>query len=256
MKSVFCLRISMFLAIIQLMSSANNYLFSQENSYDDYEVKNRRYGFGIGFNPFYIKHDFKDLNDVLVLSGNEKLSSNDLLTLGGSFFTYIGFLPNCRISGYWSAADKSSSKNNSTVDQEFDYKYSFWGISFDYALPAAKRLSLVGGVMLGKGSQEYNITYKYNNSTTWNEIWNPSGGKMVYDRTTSLSSSFFIYSPYILVEYAVWDFLAIRAGGGYMGSVKTDLNYEDFYTVTSTPSSLRINNFYFQFGILAGLFMD
>jgi hypothetical protein len=256
MKSKFYLRICIILAMIQFMSFANTYLYSQEYNPGDYEVKNRRYGFGIGFNPFYIKHDFKDLNDALVLSGNEKLSSNDLITLGGSFFTYVGFLPNFRLGGYWSAADKSSSKSSSILSQEFDYKYSFWGISCDYAYPAARRLSIVGGVMLGKGSQEYNITYKYNSSVTWDEIWRPSGGKMSYDRTTSLSSSFFVYSPYVLVEYSVWDFLAIRAGGGYMGSVKTDLNYENFYSVSSTPSSLRINNFYFQFGILAGLFMD
>jgi hypothetical protein len=256
MNSKFYFKFYVILAIFSLLIIANDKLYSQEYNDDDYQVKNRRYGFGIGFNPFYIKHDFKDLNDALILSGNEKLSSNNIITLGGSFFTYIGFLPNLRIGGYWSSADKSSSNNSSIFNQSFDYKYSFWGISCDYAYPAAKRLSIIGGVMLGKGSQEYDISYKYNKSTTWDEIWRPSGGIMAYDHITSLSSSFFLYSPYVMFEYAVWDFLALRAGGGYMGSVKTDLNYENFYSVSSAPSSLRINNFYFQFGILAGLFMD
>lgn len=248
-------RYQILLALVGFLSFANNFLYSQEYNHDDYELKIRRYGFGIGFNPFYITHNFDDLNNKLLLSGNEKISGNNLFTLGGAFYVYTGFVPNLRIGGFWSEAEKSSSKTHPAYLSGFDYRYSFWGISAEYAYPIAKRTSLVGGVMLGKGIQEYDLTKKYNSSIDWDALW-ASGNAQTIDYKLNLNSRFLIYSPFIMVEYSIWDFLAIRAGGGYMGSVKTDLNYETFYSVSGTPSSLRINNFYFQFGILTGLFMD
>ncbi len=258
MKSKIFLNICLFLTLQLLSVFTSGKLFGQEYNYDDFEIKNRRYGFGVGFNPFLIQHDFNDLNSKLKFSGNKELSGKNLFTLGGAFYIYTGFLPDFRIGGYWSEGSKESSSTESVITREFEYNYNFWGISFDYAYPAAKRLSLVGGIMLGKGTQEYVFSNRIHNSISWEDVWLDEKffPTTVSDKKTTLNSQFFVYSPFVMVEYAIWDFLAIRAGAGYMGSVKTDLNYEDFYSVSGAPNSIRINNFYFQFGILTGLFMD
>ena len=253
MKNLHYLKIFVIILFCFLLTKTKE-LYSQEYDYNDYEIKNPRYGFGIGFNPFYILHDFSDVNQKLSISGYNKLSKDNIISYGGSFYIYTGFVQNLRVGGFWSQADKNSSKKDNNLIKDFDYNFSFWAVNVDYALPLAKRLSLVFGSFFGKGTQNYDISEKYNNDIDWEELWNSSS--RVIDNKTNLNSSFFIFSPYVLLEYALLDFLMIRIGGGYIGSAKTDLNYENFYPVKNVPSSLRINDFYFQFGILTGLFME
>jgi hypothetical protein len=218
--------------------------------------KSNRSGFAIGYNPIYILRNYDDINTNLADNKMETFSKN---MYSGSFMFYIypGLINNIRIGGFFSSGEKISEFNEGIYNKKFSHSMSIEGLSIDYAYPVYKKASLAFGLILGCAEIEQTFSTYYDLERDYNSFWeNYYTGQIYGDSKRTLITDLFIYSPYISFEYAIWDFSAIRFGGGYLGSKQIKSKFEDFYELKNPPKSAEFNNFYLHAGILIGLFFD
>jgi hypothetical protein len=233
------------------------FLISQKKDEDDVNVKYRRYGFGLGYNPLMIFQNFEEINFQLKKAGLGELTPNGMYNHAFQLYSYSGFLSNFRVGLIWSAGTRSVKADFQDVTRQYEYNLDFWAVSFDYAYPVLRRSSIALGCLLGRGTQEQIFTQNNKNTISWEDFWsNFNKGQAVSNYRNNLNSAFFLFSPYLSFEYGVSDFIAVRATGGYLGSVKSSLELENFFEIKDIPSKVSINNLYFQVGILFGIFMD
>jgi hypothetical protein len=232
-------------------------IFAQEKNEENYQVKYRRYGFGLGYNPILLFFDFKDINSQLKKVKMDELSGNNLLNHSGVLYFYTGFFPNFRIGGIWSLGEKGCERKCLCHDKNYDFNLDFWAISFDYICPIAKQTSAVFGCFIGKGDIQQTFSQSSSEPGTWESFWEEFQiGYFLNDYKLSLKSSFFIFSPHISIDYGINDFITLMAGTGYLGSIKSKTKLEDFHEINNVPSTLQLKNFYINIGLQVCIFMD
>lgn len=195
--------------------------------------------------------------------GTENKFEGPLFMSGGHGFTGIPWVKNLRIGVFGLGGSIETELEDRVAatgpDSEFeqsqnhDFTVSMFGFSVHYGWVPIKNLAILGGVNAGWGDMNYeyrtNINeFDWENMDKWRDISNRRG-------VTRLENDFFFATPDIQIEYALTNFLMIRARAGYnltfgQGEEWT-MNANG--TMNNVPTDIKSDGFVAGAGIFIGL---
>lgn len=268
--------VALLLFLVGLSSIAMAQPPSDEFAFDDIPLDEGELpyiGVGAGYVGMLSFMNFDELN---TLNGRLGFSADDdfkgpLLMHGGGGWTVIGLIPNLRLGVY--GAGGSTSKSRTVAINGVDYNRAvrfdvgFTAAHIDYAIPLLRGFAVVPGVMVGSGSNTYKIVQT---QTAGANIENflggysgfpPSGGSstpFADNRSSTMERSFLFVYPAVNLEYAITQFVMIRAGGGYQftGLTGTAKWLDTEGTELANVPDISSDGPMVQIGVFLGLFQQ
>src|SRR5512140_2332449 len=124
-----------------------------------------------GFTMGYLFMDTAPVNDFLKAGGAAPVSSNGVFLYGGAGAAYIMLVKNLRVGGIGMSGHSSSSVVDPVSGIRRDAKLTagYGAITFEYVMPIVERLDLIGGLNLGWGGIDMELTKSSGGSTTWEQ---------------------------------------------------------------------------------------
>ncbi|MBC8145014.1 MAG: hypothetical protein H7X80_05470, partial [bacterium] len=177
-------------------------------------------GVGGGYQLMVTLYDDAALNTAASEIGMGQFSG-PMIMHGGGGWTAIGIIPNVRLGVFGGAGSKelTSEIENGTDKYKRSLRFSsgYTVAHVDYAIPVISKLTIAPGFMLGGGS----TTLEYSQTkvgATFASLFDSTkivagGGDL--SRQSSVSRSYPIFIPVLNIEYAMTQFILVRAGVGY-----------------------------------------
>ncbi len=212
-----------------------------------------------GFTLGYLFMDTKPINDFLVASKAAPVSGNGVFIYGGAGSAYIMLVKNLRVGGIGMSGHSSSSLLDPATGIRRDSKLTagYGAVTFEYVVPLIERLDLIGGLNLGWGGIDIEITKSTGNSTTWAQEQTAFGSDnltTVNNLTRTLSGNFFIWTPSVSLEYAFLGYLGVRVGVSYLGMSSPSWEVDKNYDLIGVPSNVTGKGWMVNGGIFIGTF--
>ena len=224
------------------------------------EDKKDYFGIGFGYTPTFQFLGMAEINKIFEDSYGLKGLTQPLTLHGGGAFTGIPIWPNIR-AGFFSY---SGSKETDILQLDDTFRrfgkieYAVNGITIDYGYVLTEGLALLGGVGLGYGHLDIEVSQgidKYD----WDNIGNINDEN---NYRMHLENRFLLIQPNLYLEWAATKFLMIRGSVNYNLSLTNFLNSESSngWTINgkgeieNLPSGLSSNGFAIQAGLYFGLF--
>lgn len=218
-----------------------------------------KFGGALGITPVMLYPDYGPINEVLRTANAGELSSGPIVTVGGQIYGYILFVQNLRFGYQWGSGSKSTSLlvvGNPDTRREVELSARYSGFNVEYVIPVANRLDLTVGGLLGWGGIDLTMNRDNGSLKDWNQLWSGFGGQgSASEFTRKMSGSFFIYYPSANLEYAVFRWLGVRAGVGYMGMSGGSWKLDDKYDIDNVPGSVSGKGVTINTGIFVGTFI-
>lgn len=207
----------------------------------------------------YLFMDTKPVNEFLKLSNAARVSDNGVFLIGGAGAAYIMLVKNLRVGGIGMSGSSKSSVVDPATAIKRDAKLSagYGAITFEYVLPIVQRLDFVGGLNLGWGGIDIELTKSSGGPTTWQQEQAAFGSQTLTatnNITRTLSGNFFIWTPSVSVEYAFLGWLGIRVGVSYLGMSGPSWEADNNFEVVSVPSNVTGKGVMINGGIFLGTF--
>lgn len=246
--------------IIILICSAASVLSQESSTFYDAPL-----GGGIGYTAGWVIPNVDEINVQLKNINFPNLPKGGFYNSGVSGFIYLGILPNFRIGGYGFGGSRSVSGEypelflpvdimpNGSERRETIYTLNGAGISFEYTLPFVKDIAISIGTSIGRGSLKLELSKNYG-SLQWGSFWQNAQFNFPIASTSTLTNSYWMFSPTINVEIPAYHMLCFRIGAGYHLTFGSNWTYDNNQDVQNAPASINGNSFFVQTGIFIGLF--
>lgn len=212
-----------------------------------------------GFTLGYLFMDTKPINDFLKLSNASPVNDNGVFIYGGAGAAYIMLVKNLRVGGIGMSGHTSSSVVDPATGIRRDAKLTagYGALTLEYVVPIVERLDLIGGLNLGWGGIDIELTKSSSNSTTWEQEQTAFGSQPLTtfnNVTRTLSGNFFIWTPSVSLEYAFLGYLGIRVGVSYLGMSSPSWQVDKTYDLVGVPSNVTGKGLMVNGGIFLGTF--
>jgi len=178
-------------------------------------------GVGGGYNLLI---SFMNFDEINTLGGRFNLDGmkGQLFMHGGGGWTAIGIIPNVRLGVYGGGGSKSVSRTLTVGDSSYvrtlQFSSGYTAAHLDYAIPIAGSFTIAPGVMVGGGGQTVKLTQTHEGGASYSSLFDVDafqGAALGRDRTALTSRGNIFLFPVVNFEYALTQFIMIRAGGGY-----------------------------------------
>lgn len=247
-----------------------NPLLAQGGGEDDYdfseipvEEEDIPYiGVGGGYQLLVTLLDMTELNKVNASLGLGAFTGG-LFMHGGGGWTAIGIIPNVRLGVFGGAGSKEVTKTETIADSAFDRSMRFSAgytvAHIDYAIPVFSKFTVAPGVMIGGGSTTLEYT-QTKEGTSFSSLFDPAksngpGGDLSYQ--TSVTRSYPVFIPTLNIEYALTQFILVRAGAGYSMTTLFGDTWDDRHgNVVSGVPDINADGLTFSAGLFLGLFQQ
>jgi hypothetical protein len=249
-----------FFAVIIIVIIASVNILPQESSYYDAPL-----GGGIGYTPGWIIPNVDGINAQLKIFGVPGIPKSGFFTSGGAGFIYLGILKNFRIGGFGFGGSRSSTSDNysgavlqNTMEtspefKEIVYALSGGGLSFEYTLPFINDFAVSVGALIGRGSLNIQLYGNYGN-LNWESFWQNALSSSPAASSSSLTDTYWIFSPTVNFEIPVYHMICFRIGAGYNFTFVNNWTYDNNQNISNVPSDINGNSFFIQTGIFVGIF--
>jgi hypothetical protein len=228
-------------------------------SFDDIPVDDARQyyvavgGGYLGMLAFMKFDELNKLSDSLGLPGFD----GQLFMNGGGGVISLLIIPNVRL-GVFGLGGSRVVKGDVTVGGEkfkrsLRFTSSMTAVQFDYAIRLFRSVTVLPGVMLGAGSYTLETTQSRPDSVSFNSLF---GGGTQGNSNSRISTSHFFYYPAVNVEWAITQFVMIRAGVGYHGTAAEGVWADGNDVPVSGVPAINANGLRLQFGAFIGLFQN
>ena len=223
-------------------------IISQQGTYFD-----APFGGGIGYVPSWYIPDLAPINAELQLSGMPELSTSGFYSSGIGGFIYIGFVKYLRVGGMGYSGSISEIQQENMVNREVVYSLGGGGLTVEYTLPFVKDLGISVGAVIGGGNLEIEL-YRNTGSFNWQGLWEEFNNPTADNSHSTITNSFWMFSPTINIDFPLYRFVIIRIGGGYQFTFNDDWTADNNQALSDVPSDLNSNAFFIQSGIFIGFF--
>ena len=245
--------------LIALLITASSVLQAQEEPIPPKRTRGAKVGALAGFTMGYLFMDTKPINDFLVMSNAAPVSENGVFLIGGAGTAYIMLVKNLRVGGIGMSGSSKSASVDPTTGLRRDTRLTagYGAITFEYVLPIVERLDLVGGLNLGWGGIDMELTKSSGGSTTWEQEQAAFGSQNLTapsNITRKLEGNFFIWTPSVSLEYAFLGWLGVRAGVSYLGMSSPAWEVDGNYDLVGVPSNVTGKGWMVNGGIFLGTF--
>jgi hypothetical protein len=228
-------------------------------SFDDIPVDDSRQYYvavGGGYLGMLAFMKFDELNKVSSSLGLPNYSGQLVLNGGGGVISLL-IIPNVRLGVFGLGGSRVVSADVNTPDgklhRSLRFASSMTGAQIDYAIRLLRSVTVLPGVMIGAGGYSLELTQSAADSVDFYALYGSDPGA---NRNSRISSSHFFYYPAVNIEWAITQFVMVRAGVGYYGSAASSVWTDDNdRTVTRVPD-LNANGLRLQFGAFIGLFQN
>lgn len=246
--------------IIILICSAASVLPQESASFYDAPL-----GGGIGYTAGWVIPNVDGINMRMHNFGVPDIPKSGFFISGGAGFIYLGILNNFRVGGFGFGGSKSTSASfsdailfhtsldNAVQQRKAVYSLSGGGLSFEYTLPFVKDIAVSVGALIGRGSLDVQL-YKNYGSIDWSTFWQNAQSSFPNASSTSLTDTYWIFSPTVNVEIPAYHMLCFRIGAGYHFTFGSKWTYDNSQDILNAPSDINGNSFFVQTGIFIGLF--
>lgn len=241
-------------------------LFSQDDELDKLpfddepiqETNTNYFAIGGGYTIGLYSLDLEDFNLMLKNQFGRNELSKSLIMHGGIGFTGIPFIKNFRVGVHSFAGNLSNQSSEGDFLKIEELRLSLTGMNFDYGYVVFENIAILGGLGLGWGQLDFDIT-QANKNYNWDEISNIPDENNYY---IFAEKNFMYLSPSLSVEWAATSFLMFRALAKYNLAFNNPLASQDdnswqvnkVSTLNNVPENLSTSGLYFEFGIFFGLF--
>jgi hypothetical protein len=234
-------------------------LHAQEELIPPKRSRGAKVGALLGFTAGYLFMDTQPINDFLVKSGAAPVSSNGVFLYGGAGAAYIMLVKNLRVGGIGMSGHTSSSIVDAATGIRRDSKLTagYGAITFEYVVPIVERLDFIGGLNLGWGGIDIEMTKSTGGSTTWEQEQAAFGSPNLTttnNLTRTLSGNFFIWTPSVSLEYAFLGWLGVRVGASYLGMSSPSWEVDKNFDLVGVPSNVTGKGWMVNGGIFIGTF--
>lgn len=215
---------------------------------------------GGGFSVGYFTPNLDAFNKNIAQPFTSEDMKNTIILYGGQGFIPFPWVENLRVGGMGYGGEQKIccvdyvASSGQDLTRSLTYSLGYGGLMLDYALPlGVDQFNVLAGVELGLGSVEieaiqaanrtgFDIGTDFNTPTT--------------NITHTYSSSFFLYKPRVVVEFAPTNFLMFNLSLGYQGTsmgtwkVDGEVGLGD----TNQLNDINGNGLVAHFGINVGFF--
>lgn len=210
-------------------------------------------GGGVTINFGLLNYD--EANKVLKTFIPGKEFTGNLTQIGGEGFTGLIYINNLRATFFSYGGSKSESTslqiNNKNYNRNFNLSTGMWGASFDYAIVPTKKLAILPGIAIGRATLTMDA-YQSEGDFQWNNFKPELNDPNIFRHQVEGVS--WNIKPQINIEYALANFMMIRAGIGYNIGFAYDWKYNSDTPVQNVPNEVNANGLTVQTGIFFGLF--
>jgi hypothetical protein len=232
---------------------------AQEEPIPPRRTRGPKVGALAGFTMGYLYMDTKPINDFLKMSNAAPVSENGVFLYGGAGAAYIMLVKNLRVGGIGMSGSSKSSALDPVTGMRRDAKLTagYGAITFEYVVPIVERLDLVGGLNLGWGGIDMQLTKSTGSSTTWDQEQAAFGSQTLSatnNITRTLSGNFYIWIPSVSVEYAFLGWLGARVGVSYLGMSSPSWEVDKNFDLLNVPSNVTGKGWMVNGGIFLGTF--
>jgi hypothetical protein len=229
---------------------------------DNYQPVERKptfdspFGAGGGYFGGVVMNDLSKLNSSLMGFGTQDLSQTSYLS-GGGGFAYVMFIKYLRVGGVGLSSGTTSKATVNGFDKEARYSNAFGGLTIEYSLPFIRNWALSIGGIIGVGGQDLEL-YKQKGSVDWTgdlgDFKNDNATISSFGR--KYSNTYMLLAPTINADILLHPMVSLRIGAGYSFTLFGDTwKAGNGATVNNFPANdVKGNAFFFQVGILAGVF--
>ena len=238
-----------------------NFAFAQDDRLDEYSFEQEPiqtesatyFGVGGGYTFTFHFANFDMINAKATSFGLKEFDGQMLLS-GGEGFTGVLFVKNLNV-GFFSYGGKLDVTKDTLISSKnykkaLEYSTGFTGLNIDYGIVPFKSFAIKPGVGIGWGSLELE-TYQTENNFDWDGFKSQSDQNNFINRA---ESSFIFVKPNISFEYALTNYLLIRANASYAMTFGYDWKYNNTATLNNVPDDLNSNGMQIQIGVFVGLF--
>lgn len=210
---------------------------------------------GMTFDWLMISEDH--LNDFSENMPEELQLSGPIQLIGGQGVTGIPWVKNMRIGvfGYGGSIESEISSFDETLvdgtptgnslEQQSSLTASMFGFSLHYGYVPFEHFAILGGVNAGWGDMTYEI---YSASSNTQDFMGSINGMDRYEK------NYFFLMPNIQFEYALANFIILRADASYNLTIGQDENWTQNYLGTNTINpDLDLSGLKVGFGVMIGL---
>ncbi len=178
----------------------------------------RGYGGG-GFTPMLVQDEFVEIGDLMTELGlsSTPFSSEGVVMWGGSGQGYVGngwFLGGFGNGGsLTNKVTATHSTNGDQVEREVSFSMGFGGLTIEKRLAPFKFMTLSGGIGLGLGGVDLNVTQD-EGAFTWGDL----NDELLETKSTSVnfSKNYAIAHPRASVMIRLTGWMRLRAEYGYL----------------------------------------
>jgi hypothetical protein len=177
---------------------------------------------GGGFSVGYFTPNLDKFNADLAVPFVDQEVKNTVLLFGGQGFIPFPYIRNIRIGGmgYGGKTEKCcvdyTAASGQNLTRSITYSLGYGGMMLDYALPLGwNRINVLVGTELALGGVD--IEVKQAAKRTFFDI-SKEFDSPTTNITHTYSSSFFLYKPRVILEYAPTNFLMFALSAGYQGT--------------------------------------
>lgn len=251
------------LSILLLMMLSVVVLFSQEEQQQEEEILppkrsvSAKIGGAGGFTSSLLFFDVAPINEILRNTNSAEIGSKFIPLYGGQGYGYIMFIKNFRVGGMGMSGTVKTKSLFGSTRRDVEVTVGYGGVTVEYVVPVFSRLDITVGTLLGGGGMDIKITRDEGNAKVWDDLWNEFGTNAfpVTDYSRTLSGSFFIYLPSVNFEFAVLQWLGVRAGVSYLGMSSGSWKLDDKHDVYGVPSSINGKGWMINGGVFLGTFV-
>ncbi|MDQ1266619.1 MAG: hypothetical protein QG635_1771 [Bacteroidota bacterium] len=237
------------------------------------EARRVYFGIGVGYTGNFMFMNLDELNKTASQFDCGDLKSPVFLNgIEGYIVSFV--VPNLRVNIFsrWGATsvDKDVYLHSSIIDfgtdslsvkRSVELSLSYTGLSFDYAFLPVKSLAILPGIAGGYGN--YMLEAYQGNNYDWQNI--PKSLSTSYPNLSGLSgidvlnrieTNFWFVEAELNIEYALTDYLTVRANGSYVYSFMSGGNWKfnKNASLSGVPADINANGYRVQFGVFLGVF--
>jgi len=236
--------------IIAILFLSSTMVYGQAGQFFD-----APFGGGIGYVPAWYIPNVNPVNVQLSQIGMPELSTSGFYSSGIAGFLYLGFVKDLRIEGIGFGGNLSASQTIDNINREVVYSLSGGGVTIEYTLPFIKNIGVSVGAVIGAGSLELDL-YRNSGNFSWGGMWDElnESNQTSDDYYGKLRNHYWMFTPTINLDYAIYRFVLIRLGVGYQLAFADEWTADNDQPVSNIPSDLNSNSFFIQSGIFVGFF--
>lgn len=232
-----------------------------EYEFDDIPVDDARQYYvavGGGYLGMLVFPNFDELNKLSDRVGVPHFEGQLLMNGGGGLIS-PQVIPNLRIGVFGAGGSRKSQTNVTLSGVEYNRSLRFSSVvtggQADYAIRLFRSFTVLPGIMIGGGTYTLELSQSRADGDEFNNVFpgagDPLNGNNRYARITR---SHLFYYPAVNLEYALTQFIMVRAGAGYSGTSFDGLWVDDGDTQINNVPAISASGFTLQFGLFIGLF--